>query len=149
MAFSQRAARRVGAFSAMAPQRKLPEESFAGEWLDDDGSVVTVKGSQIIGPDGSMISLQIKNERQCLFFMDGEAYEGSIDSDGRLTWSDGCIWTRGRSTGAATSDAQNQVAETVRLRVDEDLRHEAEEHERKLEESRRRREQQRQEAADE
>ena len=110
MAFSGRV-RRPGAFSAVAPKspdKKSPEEIFGGEWIDDDGTVLLVRGSQIFGPGGGAVTLNIKSETACSFDMAGETYDGAL-VDERLTWSDGCVWIRKPSTADAEAETQKEA----------------------------------------
>eukprot|EP00408_Alexandrium_pacificum_P057795 CAMPEP_0171158806 /NCGR_PEP_ID=MMETSP0790-20130122/2703_1 /TAXON_ID=2925 /ORGANISM="Alexandrium catenella, Strain OF101" /LENGTH=685 /DNA_ID=CAMNT_0011623263 /DNA_START=148 /DNA_END=2205 /DNA_ORIENTATION=- len=74
---------------------------FTGEWDAEDG-VVHIKGSTLIGADGSTLDLSIEDKTTCRFTVASEAFTAKLSADGRkLLWSDGAEWVRKGAPGAA------------------------------------------------
>lgn len=85
MAFSRRTAQK---------QSKPAINSFDGQWEDEEGTVVTVSGTTMRGPDGSVVDFVYEGENRCSFELEGEVFRGTLQNGSRLEWSDGACWVR-------------------------------------------------------
>lgn len=93
MAFSSRAGRQEQSQAAI--------NSFDGQWEDEEGTVVTVSGTTMRGPDGSVVDFVYEGENRCSFELEGEVFQGTLQNGLRLEWNDGACWVRKASEAAA------------------------------------------------
>eukprot|EP00928_Gymnodinium_smaydae_P051090 TRINITY_DN3461_c0_g1_i1.p1 TRINITY_DN3461_c0_g1~~TRINITY_DN3461_c0_g1_i1.p1 ORF type:complete len:295 (-),score=63.21 TRINITY_DN3461_c0_g1_i1:204-1088(-) len=60
-----------------------------------DGRII--EGESVTWKDGSKSTLQYKSPTTCSIVVFGETYEGKIDANGIIHWSDGGVWVRNES----------------------------------------------------
>lgn len=83
---------------------RVKRKSFDGAWDDGEGTVVTIEGSDIKGPDGITVRLALLSDGSCTYTLGQETLVGKLSASGaKLDWNDGGTWTR---TGVSTSAAQ-------------------------------------------
>merc|ERR1712079_990865 len=67
--------------------------TFGGVWQDGDGTLITIKGNVMRGPDG-MLELSMISNNTFAIRVGSEEVKVEATTDGRLLWSDGDIWFR-------------------------------------------------------
>jgi len=84
---------------------------FEGEWEDNEGDAVIIKGGTMRGPDGTALDLSMGSDGSCSFSVQGQVFEGSLVDEGRILWSDGALWLRTRKTSPSTGDGVTPAAD--------------------------------------
>eukprot|EP00403_Amphidinium_massartii_P002373 CAMPEP_0178384924 /NCGR_PEP_ID=MMETSP0689_2-20121128/7768_1 /TAXON_ID=160604 /ORGANISM="Amphidinium massartii, Strain CS-259" /LENGTH=910 /DNA_ID=CAMNT_0020005191 /DNA_START=60 /DNA_END=2789 /DNA_ORIENTATION=- len=110
MAFSKR----LGAFSAAQKAREQADR-LAGEWIDEDGDTLTIKGTCLTAADGSQTQLKVQSATSVSMEIEGKVYTGDLQSDDNtILWSDNCTWRRKAKVSVPAPAAAAPAAEASR-----------------------------------
>eukprot|EP00928_Gymnodinium_smaydae_P029717 TRINITY_DN22301_c0_g1_i1.p1 TRINITY_DN22301_c0_g1~~TRINITY_DN22301_c0_g1_i1.p1 ORF type:complete len:314 (-),score=60.83 TRINITY_DN22301_c0_g1_i1:388-1329(-) len=85
----------TGTKGAKAPE---DEYSFHGHWLTQSGYVQIIGVDRILWSSSDVEKVTFTTDksgkRVCITSLAGRRYEGRMQPDGKLRWSDGDVWTR-------------------------------------------------------
>jgi len=68
---------------------------FDGEWEDDDGATIEIRGATLLEPNGNVVKITIKDNDACTMQKGGTTHVGKLYHEGqRIIWTDGSVWVR-------------------------------------------------------
>ncbi|CAK0851599.1 unnamed protein product [Prorocentrum cordatum] len=104
---------------------------FDGRWVDQEGGVVVIKGSELDVVGLGVYALEVLGPQRCGFWMDGDFFEAQMAPDGRLVWDDESIWVKStpEAPGAVSPSQPGRIPSTpsAELRGSRDEAHVADE----------------------